>query len=69
MPEKKGARSEAARISFFERVGNVTIGYGLSVSEFLGFLGDLTLAFAKFLRGKARYRRIDLARGYPGVRS
>jgi phospholipid/cholesterol/gamma-HCH transport system permease protein len=60
VPEKKGARSEAARISFFERVGNVTIGYGLSVGEFLGFLGDLTLAFGKFFRGKARYRRIDL---------
>jgi phospholipid/cholesterol/gamma-HCH transport system permease protein len=29
VPEKKGARSEASRISFFERVGNVTIGYGL----------------------------------------
>jgi phospholipid/cholesterol/gamma-HCH transport system permease protein len=60
VPEKKGARSAAARISFFERVGNLTIGYGLSVGEFLGFLGDLTLAFAKFFRGKARYRRIDL---------
>jgi phospholipid/cholesterol/gamma-HCH transport system permease protein len=60
VPEKKGARSEAARISFFEPVGNVTIGYGLSVGEFLSFLGDLTLAFAKFLRGKARYRKIDL---------
>ncbi len=60
VPEKKGARSAAARVSFFERVGNVTIGYGLSVGEFLSFLGELTLAFAKFLRGKARYRRIDL---------
>jgi phospholipid/cholesterol/gamma-HCH transport system permease protein len=60
VPEKKGARSEAARISFFERVGNLTIGYGLSVNEFLGFLGDLTVAGAKFIRGKARYRKIDL---------
>jgi phospholipid/cholesterol/gamma-HCH transport system permease protein len=60
VPEKKGARSAAARVSFFERVGNVTIGYGLSVGEFLSFLGDLTLAFAKFFRGKARYRKIDL---------
>src|SRR5271170_1948518 len=60
VPEKKGARSEAARSSFFERVGNVTLGYGLSVGEFLGFLGDLTLAFGKFFRGKARYRKIDL---------
>jgi phospholipid/cholesterol/gamma-HCH transport system permease protein len=60
VPEKKGARSEASRVSFFTRVGNATIGYGLSVNEFLGFLGELTVAFGKFLRGKARYRRIDL---------
>jgi phospholipid/cholesterol/gamma-HCH transport system permease protein len=60
VPEKKGARSEAARISFFERVGNMTLGYGLSVGEFLAFLGELTLAFAKFFRGKARYRKVDL---------
>jgi phospholipid/cholesterol/gamma-HCH transport system permease protein len=60
VPEKKGARSETARISFFERVGNMTLGYGLSVGEFLTFLGDLTLAFAKFFRGKARYRKVDL---------
>jgi phospholipid/cholesterol/gamma-HCH transport system permease protein len=60
VPEKKGVRREAARISFFERVGNMTLGYGLSVGEFLTFLGELTLAFAKFFRGKARYRRVDL---------
>jgi phospholipid/cholesterol/gamma-HCH transport system permease protein len=60
VPEKKGARSEAARSSFFERVGNVTLGYGLSVGEFLAFLGEVTLAFAKFIAGKARYRKIDL---------
>jgi phospholipid/cholesterol/gamma-HCH transport system permease protein len=60
VPEKKGARSEAAHISFLERVGNITLGYGLSASEFLTFLGELTIAFAKFLRGKARYRKIDL---------
>src|SRR5467141_4090392 len=60
VPEKKGARSEASRVSFFTRVGNATIGYGLSVNEFLGFLGELTVALGKFLRGKARYRRVDL---------
>jgi phospholipid/cholesterol/gamma-HCH transport system permease protein len=60
VPEKKGARSEAKRPSFFTRIGDATLGYGLSVNEFLSFLGDLTVAFAKFLRGKARYRRIDL---------
>ncbi len=60
VPEKKGARSEAARSSFFERVGNMTLGYGLSVGEFLSFLGEVTVAFGKFIVGKARYRRIDL---------
>jgi phospholipid/cholesterol/gamma-HCH transport system permease protein len=60
VPEKKGARSETVRISFFERVGNMTLGYSLSVGEFLTFLGDLTLAFEKFFRGKARYRKVDL---------
>jgi phospholipid/cholesterol/gamma-HCH transport system permease protein len=60
VPEKKGARSAASRVSFFTRVGNATIGYGLSVNEFLGFLGELTVALGKFLRGEARYRKIDL---------
>jgi phospholipid/cholesterol/gamma-HCH transport system permease protein len=60
VPEKKGARSETVPISFFERVGNMTLGYSLSVGEFLTFLGDLTLAFEKFFRGKARYRKVDL---------
>jgi phospholipid/cholesterol/gamma-HCH transport system permease protein len=60
VPEKKGTRSGAAKVSFFERVGNVTIGYGLSISEFMAFLGELAIAFAKFARGKARYRTVDL---------
>ncbi|HEY2525690.1 MAG TPA: ABC transporter permease [Candidatus Binataceae bacterium] len=60
VPEKKGARSAAVRVSFLTRVGNASLGYGLSVNEFLGFLGEITIAFGKFLRGKARYRKIDL---------
>ena len=60
VPEKKGTRGAEARAPFFQRVGNLTIGYGLSVQDFMAFLGDLTVAFGKFLRGKARYRRVDL---------
>ncbi len=59
VPEKKGARQEAKKASFFERVGNVTLGYGTSVSDFLSFVGELTLALGKFVRGKARYRKVD----------
>ena len=64
VPEKKGARSEVSSVSFFTRVGNATISYGLSVNEFLGFLGELTVALGKFLGGKARYRRIDFSRSF-----
>jgi phospholipid/cholesterol/gamma-HCH transport system permease protein len=60
VPEKKGARREQARVPFFERIGNLTVGYGLSVREFLEFLGSLSVAFGKFVRGKARYRSADL---------
>lgn len=60
VPEKKGARKAETREPFFQRVGNLTIGYGLSVGDFMAFLGDLTAAFGKLLRGKARYRRVDL---------
>jgi phospholipid/cholesterol/gamma-HCH transport system permease protein len=60
VPEKKGTRSETARVSFFERIGDATLGYGLSVREFFGFLGDLSVAFGRLLRRRARYRTIDL---------
>jgi phospholipid/cholesterol/gamma-HCH transport system permease protein len=60
VPEKKGTRSEAGKASFFQRVGNFTIGYGLSVGDFMEFLGELTVAFGKLVRGKARFRRVDL---------
>ncbi len=60
VPEKTGARSASVRPSFLTRVGNATIGYGHAVGEFLSFLGELSVALARFLRGKARYRRVDL---------
>lgn len=60
VPEKKGTRSEVAKAPFFQRVGNMTLGYGLSIGEFMNFLGELTVAFGKFVRRKARYRTVDL---------
>src|SRR5208282_4082114 len=60
VPEKKGARSEERRVSLLQRIGDASLGYGTSVAEFLTFLGEVSVAFAKFVRGKARYRRIDL---------
>ncbi len=61
VPEKKGARHEAVKAGILDRLGDATIGYGLSVHDFMAFLGDLCVAFVSFLSGKARYRRSDLA--------
>ena len=60
VPEKKGARSDAVKTPFFARIGEATLGYGLSVREFMDFLGELAIAFGRFFTGRARYRRVDL---------
>jgi phospholipid/cholesterol/gamma-HCH transport system permease protein len=60
VPEKKGARSEERRVPLLQRIGDAILGYGTSVAEFLTFLGEVSITFGKFVRGKARYRRIDL---------
>ncbi len=60
VPEKKGIRGAEAKTPFFQRIGNLTIGYGLSVGDFMAFLGDLTVAFWKFVHGRARCRTVDL---------
>jgi phospholipid/cholesterol/gamma-HCH transport system permease protein len=60
VPEKKGARSEQRRVPLLQRIGDASLGYGTSVAEFLTFLGEVSITFGKFVRGKARYRRIDL---------
>ena len=60
VPEKKGARKETVETPFLERLGNTAIGYGTSLGEMLGFLGDMTLTFVRLFRMKARFRAIDL---------
>ena len=59
VPEKEGARGAESKVSWLARIGDATIGYGLSLQEFLSFLGELTIAFGRFVRGKARYRGVD----------
>ena len=60
VPEREGAHVEKAPESWLSRVGR----YGFSVWDGaigeLSFLGQATLAFGRFLRGKASYRRSDL---------
>jgi phospholipid/cholesterol/gamma-HCH transport system permease protein len=60
VPEKVGARAEAVHTSFIEELGKATISYAEALDEFLRFLGEVTIAFVKLFRGKARFRRADL---------
>lgn len=60
VPEKQGARKEAVRTRFLERVGNSAIGAGSSLREMLAFLGDMSLTFVRLLRMNVRFRAVDL---------
>jgi phospholipid/cholesterol/gamma-HCH transport system permease protein len=60
VPEREGARSPAKSIPLLQRVGDVVLAYGFGMVDFLSFFGDLSIAVGKLLRGKARYRRVDL---------
>jgi phospholipid/cholesterol/gamma-HCH transport system permease protein len=60
VPEKQGARAAPKRIPFFERIGDLTVGYGSAITQTLSFVGDTTVALSGLVRGAARYRAIDL---------
>jgi phospholipid/cholesterol/gamma-HCH transport system permease protein len=60
VPEKKDARKQSGRAPFLSRVGETTLEFGTSAAEMLSFIGEASLAFLRFLRGKARFRRSDL---------
>lgn len=60
VPEKEGTRAAAKRKPMLERVGDWVLAYSVGMNEFLGFFGDLSVAIAKFVTGKARYRTMDL---------
>jgi phospholipid/cholesterol/gamma-HCH transport system permease protein len=59
VPERQGARREATRQPFLERVGQETLGLIASVGDMLGFIGEAVLALWAFLRGRARFRRLE----------
>jgi len=61
VPEQKDARKEAKRKPFLSLVGVATVDLWRSALEMLSFIGEAFLAFLKLLRGKARYRRSDVA--------
>jgi phospholipid/cholesterol/gamma-HCH transport system permease protein len=60
VPERKGARKELKRESFLSLLGGKAIEFYGSASEMIAFIGGATVALAKFLVGKATFRRSDL---------
>jgi phospholipid/cholesterol/gamma-HCH transport system permease protein len=60
VPEKTGARHEASHASFLTEVGREALSYAKGLDDFLRFLGEVTISFAKLAVGKARFRRVDL---------
>jgi phospholipid/cholesterol/gamma-HCH transport system permease protein len=60
VPERQGARREAIREPFLDRVGQETLALIESVGDLLGFVGEAVLALGQFLRGRARFRPVEL---------
>ena len=59
-PGVRAGRAGAQEHSLLTRIGEAIMGYVLSVYDALAFVGDLTVAFANLLRGRARYLVSDL---------
>jgi phospholipid/cholesterol/gamma-HCH transport system permease protein len=60
VPEKTGARAEVSHTSFIEELGHEAISYAKGLDDFLRFVGEVAISFAKLAVGKARFRRVDL---------
>jgi phospholipid/cholesterol/gamma-HCH transport system permease protein len=55
VPERKTGRGNKTSPSFFEIIGNETIGIIAGIGSTLQFTGDTVLSFGRLLRGKAAF--------------
>ncbi len=60
VPEKKDAARGANTRSLFYMVGSGSIHLATEAKEILTFMGEATIAFTRFLTGRARFRWRDL---------
>jgi len=60
VPERKDTGRAGGRISLLVRMGTAALTSAQETKAMLAFLGEAFLAFLKFLRGRAQYRRSDL---------
>jgi phospholipid/cholesterol/gamma-HCH transport system permease protein len=57
--EREGARREFVREPVLVQIGSGTINFVKSAIDILNFFGEVSVAFIRLLRGKARFRRSD----------
>src|SRR5579871_39385 len=60
VPEKTDARPRAARPPMLARIGGRALAAGAAGAEMLRFLGEATMTLGRLLRGRARFRPVDL---------
>jgi phospholipid/cholesterol/gamma-HCH transport system permease protein len=60
VPEKKDARKTAVQEPFLVQIGKASMNVARQVTGLTVFLGEATIAFSRFLVGKAKFRRTDL---------
>jgi phospholipid/cholesterol/gamma-HCH transport system permease protein len=61
VPENEGARAQAPQPGFVTQIGREFLDYLAGISDFLEFFGEVAIALGRFVRGKARFRGVDLA--------
>lgn len=60
VPERQGARRSETQDGLLERIGQSWIDWYKSCQETVGFIGEASIALARFCFGKARFRHVDL---------
>jgi len=60
IPEREGARKTTVRDPFLVRVADATFNLQAGAREALTFIGDVALALARLLSGRARFRKAEL---------
>jgi phospholipid/cholesterol/gamma-HCH transport system permease protein len=61
VPEREGARRSGARLSWLASIGTQVLAGWKGAWNIVNFIGAAVIACGRFLVGKARFRRVDLA--------
>jgi len=59
VPEATDARQSESVPSLINRIGGSAVRFGDTLGEVLEFVGEISVGVVDFIRGRARYRRVD----------